>query len=87
MGLSIWILNQFYTVWTVYVHCTIIVKNYFALQHGEKPNQQVRFRRLPFRKFGITNFRSWASGNLSGGRTMISTNCVVNQYPVLGTKE
>jgi hypothetical protein len=53
----------------------------------KKSNQQVRFRRLPFRKFGITNFRGWASGNLGGGRIMISTNYVVNQYPVLGSNE
>jgi hypothetical protein len=85
MGLSVWI--SFIPYGTVYVQCTINVKKYFALQHGEKSNQQVRFRRLPFRKFGITNFPGWAWGNLGGGRIMISTNCVVNQYPVLGTNE
>jgi hypothetical protein len=61
----------------IFLHCTM----------AKKSNQQVRFRRLPFRNSGITNFRGWASGNLGGGRTMISTNYVVNQYPFLGTKE
>jgi hypothetical protein len=85
MGALRW--DQFSPCEPVYVHCTIIVKNYFALQHREKINLQVRFRDLPGSNSGIIISGAGVSGKICGGRIMISTNSVVNQYPFLGPNE